>query len=223
MKTGECYLCGEIKELTDDHVPPKSLFPQPITEKYQLITVKACFDCNNSWGEKEKKLIHDLTIVGESKDAQKVFESNTRENYMKGFWKRGGPSKDYFNIISRMKRTNLKTDSGIILPKKVTIFNIPKDRDEVLVKIGKGLHRKFKGKRLSTKIFSNVIMRVPLIQDNFFDLYKACSVKRTFGETFTFAGGFPTDNENVSFWFLGFYTNMDFLVLLSDIPLPERK
>jgi hypothetical protein len=39
-----CLYCGAPGEMTDDHVPPKNLFPKPRPDN--LVTVPACRDCN---------------------------------------------------------------------------------------------------------------------------------------------------------------------------------
>jgi hypothetical protein len=44
-KEGACVYCGAIGALTDDHVPPKNLFPKP---RMGLITVPACEPCNGN-------------------------------------------------------------------------------------------------------------------------------------------------------------------------------
>ena len=41
---GECVYCGEWRELTHDHVPPRSLFSKP--RPSDLITVPSCRPCN---------------------------------------------------------------------------------------------------------------------------------------------------------------------------------
>jgi len=43
----ECIYCGARDNLTDDHVPPKALFPEP--RPSDLITVPACLQCNKSY------------------------------------------------------------------------------------------------------------------------------------------------------------------------------
>ena len=45
--SGECVYCGRIGPLTDDHVPPRSFFPDPPPP--QLITVPSCARCNRSF------------------------------------------------------------------------------------------------------------------------------------------------------------------------------
>jgi hypothetical protein len=40
-----CYLCGERQATTDDHVPPRGLFPN--NAQFKGFKVPACKDCNN--------------------------------------------------------------------------------------------------------------------------------------------------------------------------------
>lgn len=45
-KTKICVYCGELKQVTKDHVIPKCLFTQPYP--LNLVTVPACDDCNRA-------------------------------------------------------------------------------------------------------------------------------------------------------------------------------
>lgn len=45
QSTQLCALCGVNPATTRDHVPPKAIFPKP---RPNLITVPACFGCNNA-------------------------------------------------------------------------------------------------------------------------------------------------------------------------------
>jgi hypothetical protein len=45
-KEGACIYCGTVGALTDDHVPPKNLFPKP---RLGLITVPSCERCNGGF------------------------------------------------------------------------------------------------------------------------------------------------------------------------------
>src|SRR5262249_13551352 len=42
--TKSCVYCSSTKNLTDEHAPPKLIFPEP--RPSNLITVPACADCN---------------------------------------------------------------------------------------------------------------------------------------------------------------------------------
>lgn len=217
-KIGECYLCGEIQVLTKDHVPPKVFFPKPINVK-NLITVLCCQSCNQYWHIKETKLAQDLSIVGSTEDAYKIFKQCTQANYLRGYITRGGfPSKEYYDLITRIKKTYIKTSSGIILSKPIFLLNIPKDRDEVFIKIAKGLHRHHKGKRLPNTARSVVLIEKPKNRDVFLSPIKetkTVSVKQEFGDTFLYLGLFAKDNEDSTLWYMSFYKNINVLVILS--------
>jgi len=40
-----CYICGQLNELTDDHLPPKGFFPP--TNRENLITAPLCSSCHD--------------------------------------------------------------------------------------------------------------------------------------------------------------------------------
>jgi len=46
QRHGECVYCGHTKPLTDDHIPPQSLFRKP--RPADLIAVPSCRQCNIS-------------------------------------------------------------------------------------------------------------------------------------------------------------------------------
>jgi|SRR5271169_234198 len=46
MKPGKCVYCGELRELTRDHVPPRCLFSKP--RPPDLVTVPCCDTCNRA-------------------------------------------------------------------------------------------------------------------------------------------------------------------------------
>ena len=49
---GYCVYCGEWRELTRDHIPPRSLFPKP--RPSDLITVPSCYFCNHGASEEDE-------------------------------------------------------------------------------------------------------------------------------------------------------------------------
>lgn len=59
-KTGQCVYCGSTKPLTRDHIIPKSLFSRPFPAN--LMTVPACFECNNRKSRDDEYLRDVLTL-----------------------------------------------------------------------------------------------------------------------------------------------------------------
>jgi len=47
MAVEGCAYCGELRELTRDHVPPRALFSRP--RPGNLVTVPCCRRCNSEW------------------------------------------------------------------------------------------------------------------------------------------------------------------------------
>jgi hypothetical protein len=48
MSKGICVFCGKQAELTDDHIPPKSIYPKKIRSSLKKMnTENSCFECNN--------------------------------------------------------------------------------------------------------------------------------------------------------------------------------
>lgn len=53
-KISECVHCGEIKPISDDHIPPKCLFPKPYP--LNMITVPSCDNCNQGASKDDEYL-----------------------------------------------------------------------------------------------------------------------------------------------------------------------
>ncbi|MEW6131274.1 MAG: hypothetical protein AB1757_29865 [Acidobacteriota bacterium] len=75
-KIAECAYCGEIKEITRDHVIPVCLFKLPYPKN--LITVPACHECNHAKSKNDDYLRDLITtdIYGnQSPIAREIFEN----------------------------------------------------------------------------------------------------------------------------------------------------
>ncbi|MEE9214118.1 MAG: hypothetical protein V3U54_04870 [Thermodesulfobacteriota bacterium] len=46
-KIGKCVFCGKEGKVTNDHIPPRNIFPKPQDDDVKLITVPACTVCNS--------------------------------------------------------------------------------------------------------------------------------------------------------------------------------
>ena len=81
--TGICLYCGAGGELTDDHVPPKNLFPKP---RMGLVEVRACMPCNRG-ASKDDEYFRQCLVLAEqtrghleaTKGRAPVFRSLNRE------------------------------------------------------------------------------------------------------------------------------------------------
>ncbi|MEX0605784.1 MAG: hypothetical protein WD623_00705 [Marinobacter sp.] len=71
-----CALCGVNQASTRDHVPPKAIFPKPWPA---LITVPACFECNNSASDLDDlfKVYLSMHTAGNNEIARQLFTEKT--------------------------------------------------------------------------------------------------------------------------------------------------
>jgi len=60
MAIDACAYCGEERELTDDHVPPKLLLEEPFPDN--LITVPACAPCNHGF-QRDDEYTRDMVAL----------------------------------------------------------------------------------------------------------------------------------------------------------------
>lgn len=47
-----CIYCGSGEDMTDDHIPPKALFPEP--RPSNMLTVPCCRKCNKSFSKDDE-------------------------------------------------------------------------------------------------------------------------------------------------------------------------
>lgn len=77
----QCVYCDHSRDLTRDHIPPKSLYPKPMP--CDLITVPCCYSCNQSFQKDDYLLRYVLTLtvgISENLAAEAV-----REKVIKDF------------------------------------------------------------------------------------------------------------------------------------------
>jgi len=77
---GPCTYCQTVGPLTDDHVPPKLLFSKP--RPSNLITVPACFPCNNGAGLDDAYFRLNVAIrenAGEHPNAEPIWKAALKD------------------------------------------------------------------------------------------------------------------------------------------------
>ncbi len=107
-----CAYCGISENLTDDHVPPKNLFPKP--RPSNLITVPACPECHSGTSQDDEYFRLKLCLRDNSGDhpnaranLESIFRSLRREQAA-GFKKL---------ILSDFHPVQLHTPSGLYVGK----------------------------------------------------------------------------------------------------------
>lgn len=105
-----CVICGIREATTVDHVPPKNLFVKP---RPSLITIPACFDCNNSGSPFDEELMVYVSLqIGPEQDrAKKLWKTKALKALRRN-------ERFQREIISQMKSVWLTTESGIMVEKE---------------------------------------------------------------------------------------------------------
>jgi hypothetical protein len=213
---GQCVYCGEVRELTDDHIPPKNLFAKP--RPNNLIEVPSCELCNGGASKDDEYFRLMLTLREDTFDhpeVQKVlptvFRSLTKPNKV-------GFSKSLFQAI---RIRELKTSSGLFLGQRPA-YDVDLERlDRVAQRIVKGLFYRERGARLpneyvvsaySASGLSNLTKdKKDYIITNIVDPILLQTPKTIGNNVFTYRFMFSPEDPNVSAWHLIFYEKVAFL------------
>lgn len=131
-KIGQCAYCGRNLPVTDDHIPPKNLFPKPRSSN--LITVPCCVPCCQGWSKDDEYfravILSSARVSGEPL-AQGVIEPLLRSvARSQGFAKL---------LIERIKEIEVVTEAGIYLGKEETLELDVMRIDRVAQRIIRGL------------------------------------------------------------------------------------
>jgi hypothetical protein len=133
---GPCTYCGEVRELTRDHVPPKGLFSRP--RPSNLITVPACVECNRGASKDEEYCRLTLSLRAETANnpaAQRVSTEAVRSLF------RGNNVGFLTSFASTLREVVVRTPQGLILGTAGT-YEMDYGRvHRVLAKTIRGLYR----------------------------------------------------------------------------------
>lgn len=135
MEIGFCPICGDVKELTKDHLPPKKIFIKP--RPHNLITIKTCFECNNGASAYDEafKIMLSFILGGNDAQTQPLFDSALRSVKHNRRIARG--------FKSNMTDAYLTSQAGIIIEKGYLVkfdAEITKAFEEVVKRITKGMY-----------------------------------------------------------------------------------
>jgi hypothetical protein len=129
----KCVYCGHNPGITDDHVPPKSFFPQP--RPSNLITVPACNKCNSGVGKDEDYFLATFMFSEAGiADAGKILWKQRLHRMFRrnlGLRRRIGKGLAYGPLV---------TPTGIYLGRRMALEFDERRFDRVVQKIVRGLY-----------------------------------------------------------------------------------
>lgn len=189
-----CYLCNRNLATTKDHVPPKSLFPDP--KPSNLIPgLPCCKKCNRSYSMDEEYLRDNLALTARPSSTVEQLWKKTKRSCLRR------PAK-LMSINKRIRRLNLVTEKGIYVGTSPGLEFSKSRTDRVIRKIIKGLFFYHTAGRV---IPSTV--RIDDIYLNPNDIFKNLFIRRMFEERkwndiFYYAFLIERDSIESAFWWL---------------------
>jgi hypothetical protein len=209
-----CIYCGSSENLTDDHIPPKNLFPEPRTS--DLITVPACQGCNKSYEKDDEYFRVALTVIAESLNP--VARDLWLTKVVGGTLRRSPAMK--YTLLETLRHTEFRTPAGVIVGRGQT-FRIKGNRvNRVVRRIVSALHWLHHGAVPSGDVEMIVAMSPDLERPGLVDrlvpfLLGGQPMRQTGAGVFRYA--FDRDEEipAAGAWLLVFYSAVAFLVTLT--------
>ncbi len=205
-KISQCAYCGRNLPVTDDHIPPKNLFPSPRTSN--LITVPCCVPCYEDWSKDDeyfRAVILSSANVSDEPKAQDVMGSLLRSvSKSRGFAKL---------LIDNIKEIELVTQAGIYLGREDALKLDVARVDRVGHRIIRGLF--FHEKKSSLPANYQVIAKIqqfgiePILEKLQGVIFPKLRIIQDGVFCYTFR---ETDEDpNTGIWLLSFYEKLYFV------------
>ena len=212
MSTFECAYCGQVKEATDDHVPPKSIFKDP--KPSNLPTVKSCADCNQGASD-DDEYFRDTVLkyhAVEDKPQVKVQLAAMYRAAVK-------PKKRKYAERTLRSFFNIEAYSpGDIYLGTLPAFRIDTERlNRTVKRYIKGLYRYETGERLPDVRHINVTIDPDNISQKMqqvWQLLVGSEIKNIQEGVFWYAWVQASDYPTYSSWLLVFYDAFPILALI---------
>jgi hypothetical protein len=163
---GKCAICGESRDLTSDHVPPKGIFPEPRSS--DLITVRACSECNNGASAFDERFRVYLSLHAgiDQPETERLFMNHTLPTIRHN-------RRIRREIISNSEPVERYTPAGIYLGNAHTLDWDSEAHDKVVERTARGLYFHEYGEPLGKDVevyvrwFKELPPRLVAIMSNF--------------------------------------------------------
>ena len=209
----KCLFCKEPAN-TKDHIPPKNLFPRP---RPALITVPACFDCNNGHSQDDaffrNVLLNDDRIrnLPQANALVKAYERSLRRPQATGL---------AVSMLRNRIRFPLISPQGIYQGEGTALQSDFKRERKVLTRIMKGLFyhefRRAHPEKNSISVFSsNNMGHGKDVVNTVLEMisYIKEENKKTIGNNiFSYGWAVTEDHSDGTFWVLTFFKTVPFFI-----------
>lgn len=198
-RIGICGFCGLSREITDDHIPPKNIFPKPRTN--DLITTPCCEECRKGWSmddEYFRTAIYTFDPVhahpAATKISNKIVSSLNKPN-----------KQGYANLVmNSFKEIEVYSSEGGIYLGTQTVFHLDAERfNRVATRIVRGLF--FNHKKYIVPKTHEVLANIPLKDINdLLDKVPFSPIKSVGNSVFSYRYCFADDDPDYSIWLMVF-------------------
>ena len=223
-----CAYCGDSKQLTDDHIPPKNLFPKP--RPNNLITVSACKKCHSNTSKDDEYFRIKLCLrddAGNHPSARKnwdpLFRSLNRKQA--GGWRK--------SFLSDLKNVQTITTAGLYTGNRLG-YDVDLSRiRKVVERIVRGLYFAEVCEPLGLDVGLKILLNEDF-QDEPKDVIEELSktileplvsmdAKVVGDNIFTYRHHIAEENPSISVWGMSFYGHVPFLCFTGPEPIEPTK
>lgn len=191
-----CAICGVQPATTRDHVPPRGIFPRP---RPNLITVPACFPCNNRGSSHDEafRVYLNLHVGVEHPSSQVLFHNETLRTLRAN-------RRLLREINAQSDPIWFTTPSGIVWGRGRRVLWNSNAHDAVVERTIRGLYfhhfNEILGERGSVKV--QWLRSFPA---DVVEYMRACPIVSLGDDQFVYRYGRAVDQPLSSLWLLNFY------------------
>src|SRR6266700_4012782 len=135
FRQGVCAYCGNIGEVTDDHIVPRCLWPGRVRKDVPI--VDACRPCNHIWKSEYDTYLRDI-LVNDMACAKNHIAQKVREKYYRAA--KNNRSIMARDLNERAGLVGLQEDSGLVSGFALTLPDAVKRNQVIMPLIVRGLH-----------------------------------------------------------------------------------
>lgn len=207
-RVGTCAYCGQVLPLTRDHVPPRSLFPDP--KPSDLITVPCCEPCRIGWSADDEYFR--LNVISACAGLKDNDVENVNDKLLRSLRK---PNKARFALSVResLRQLEIYSPGGIYLGAAGALVVDKARIDRVAQRIIRGLFFIEKGYPvpIGYEVTNSTRQQgISQILDSLGDIGYA--EHRTIGETmFAYTYAATDEDPNTIVWLSMFYERLPFV------------
>jgi hypothetical protein len=192
-----CVICGKRPATTVDHIPPKGIFPKP--RPRNLITVPACFSCNQESSKYDESFMVYLSLhVGtDSPESKRLWEKHAIRTVKHNRRLRT-------RLVTTMRRVDVKSPGGIIIGQGVGSSWDSEAHDRVVERMIRGLYfyhyRDILGDRAHCKV-----QWLQRIDKKVYELFEPLPQYAVGNDLFLYRYGRAQEEPVRSIWLFQFY------------------